>query len=154
MGNELILFRHGKAEPRREGKKDKDRALTEKGIKELKDMIPELAALIKPDPKPLIWTSPKLRAKQTAHLLAKGLGNDEYHCFDWIGSGDLSGLTAELVHIKQPFTLILVGHEPFLSEWGSIICGYPVPMKKGAAVCFELTDKSNLQGTLKWLCHP
>ena len=152
MGHELILFRHGKAEPRREELRDTDRALTEKGMKELKDIVPKLASLIKPGRKLLIWSSHKLRAKQTAQILADGLGTGGFRCFAWIGSGDLSALTAELEHIKQPLALILVGHEPYLSEWGGFICGRSVPMKKGSAACFELADGNRLQGTLKWLC--
>ena len=121
---------------------DSQRPLTEKGCEKMESITSALKALgVQPD---LIVSSPYVRARQTAEILAKGLKhkseieiNEKY-------------LVAELV---------LVGHEPSLSNLiGTLTAGNPemaLTLKKGG-VCCLLADDLRVQrkATLEWLLTP
>lgn len=154
MTADLILFRHGQAENPGSEKDDFHRVLTQNGIDALKKNMVQLRTLLRADQTTYLWCSPLLRAKQTAEILAEELTISEWHCFDWIGDGDGSHLSSELEKLVPPFNLIVVGHEPYLSDWSSKICGCKVPFQKGAAACFNLVDLKTPSGILEWICWP
>ncbi|MGO4987094.1 SixA phosphatase family protein [Gallicola sp. Sow4_E12] len=124
----LIFLRHGIAEEKG-NVDDFDRKLTPKGIEKLNKYLPYLAAYLeKKDPE--IWSSPKVRADETAQLLKENLFETEIIYKDFIASGDLGKLDEELSQTEEK-TIVLVGHEPFLSAWTREITGEEVVIKKG-----------------------
>lgn len=148
---ELILIRHGQAEEPGIRLNDQDRELTKDGKKKmlkagkaLKRYLPQCAHLY-------IWSSPLIRALQTATILAEILDKADVEVFECIGSGDLEILADECSKLEEDnICLIIVGHEPYLSNWSSQICGLSLPFKKGSAAGFKLLSTERLSGKLQW----
>lgn len=155
MIRELILIRHGKAEERDSNPNDAKRELTEKGKQELKKIIPSLKNCLKPHIKIHIWSSPLIRASQTAKIIADKLKVKEITYYEFIEDGDFLGFSREVSKVsQQPICLIVVGHEPYLGDWSEKISGYKLPFKKGAMAGFKLLSAIPLQGDLQWFIQP
>ncbi len=143
----LIFLRHGIAEEKG-NVDDFDRKLTPKGIEKLNKYLPYLAAYLeKKDPE--IWSSPKVRADETAQLLKENLFETEIIYKDFIASGDLGKLDEELSQTEEK-TIVLVGHEPFLSAWTREITGEEVVIKKGGALEIEYDPEDSGNDILNW----
>lgn len=112
----LLLLRHGEAEPAAAGSGDFDRPLTLRGRKEALQAAGRLRRL-RCIPA-LIVASPALRARETALILATHVARLQalrYEPACYPGRPDtLRELLAALS--PQPHTLLLVGHNPGLSE--------------------------------------
>ena len=135
--NEVLCFfvRHAEAHPAVDGD-DAARALTKAGRHDARDIFSVLARTA-PDIE-TIFTSPLLRARQTAELLASALRLDRLpeiapllarggSAFEWI--------RFLRCHKNLPSCVATVGHEPILGGWLSELCfasGQPVLMKKCA----------------------
>jgi len=150
---ELILIRHGKAEDRQETD-DHLRKLTAEGKKRLNRTLPSLGLFIRNPDKAQIWTSPLIRAVQTADILARTFGIPDVRQHEFIGDGDYAQLTAALSDVRSSATVIIVGHEPHLSDWSRQLCGVPLPFKKGAAACIHLDLTDMNAGELLWFFQP
>ena len=115
----LITFlRHATAEDRSLSGADAERALIEKGEKQLKRVAAFCRAnQLLPE---LLYSSPLLRARQTATLLQQKLpGCPHPHLVDWLGSDfSVSTVLAELRNLAGSGIndLWLVGHEPDFSN--------------------------------------
>lgn len=151
---ELILIRHGKAEERSDQQDDSLRKLTQAGKKHLQLTLPSLGLFIKNLDKVQIWTSPLVRAVQTADLVARQFGIQEIQQHDFIADGDLPALTAALAGLRQSATVIIVGHEPTLGDWARNLCGAALTFKKGAAACIRLDTPDMGGGELLWFFQP
>lgn len=154
MINELILVRHGKAEDRGKMTDDAQRALTAQGVKEFRQSLPALINLIDTRQNTLVWTSPLLRAAQTAALITDSLGISEVQEYEFIGDGDWKTLSRRLAGVKQSGNLIVVGHQPYLSDWSQFLTGLTLPFKKGSAAGFRLKSLTPLQAELMWFLQP
>lgn len=132
----LYLVQHGEAISE-EG--DRSRPLTEKGSADVLKMARFIqAASIQVS---LILHSEKLRAKQTAELLAVALQPEE-------GTRERSGLAPndpiepvlEELEVRQA-DLMIVGHLPFLAKLASmLLCGFVADMiafRPGGIFCLE-----------------
>lgn len=150
MLKELILVRHGKAEDISDSGLDDDRVLTSKGELQLKAALPSLEILIKPGKDMQIWSSPMRRAAQTAKIMAVRMGIEHVAHFDFIGDGDFSLLAAELAKIEACRYLIIVGHQPYLSDWSERVGGCRLPFDKASAASFRLSAISPPTGQLQW----
>ncbi len=152
----LYLLRHGIAYEREQWhNNDFDRPLTPEGKTR---MARQAIAIAKMDlALDAILTSPLVRAYQTAEIVAQELKQ-----LDRLAQEARLGLdfnASELAKILRAHTnaraLMLVGHEPGMSETISyLIGGGRVEMKKGALACIELNDPLHLHGTLVWLASP
>lgn len=108
-----------------------------------------------------VWTSPLLRARQTAEILAEELGNEALvHTVKSLEpNGHFEELLARLDENAGLDAVALVGHEPFLGEFTSFLIGGPrnlsIPFKKGGVACIEIEEfKPPLRGQLCWLLTP
>jgi len=158
----LYLLRHGIAvEPGTPGyAKDADRPLTPEGERKLRRIAAAMDALeLSFD---LILSSPYVGARRTAQMVAQALkARKRLELSDCLTPG---GSTKKLVDLlnslkPSPESVLLVGHEPYLSELISLlVSGNPAPavvMKKGG-LC-NLTIESLKHGrcaTLEWLLTP
>jgi phosphohistidine phosphatase len=103
----------------------------------------------------VIVTSPKLRAAQTADIVAEALGltfqTDNRLAFGF-GLAELEALIDELDAARP----VLVGHDPDFSDLLYTLCGTSsVPMRKGALVRIDLRPPvAPGAGTLRWLIPP
>ncbi len=134
---------------------DFERPLTADGKKRIALEGKALAGLgLEPD---AIVTSPLVRARQTAEIVAKQLGKrDELHLDERVGLGfSLEQLDAILRDYAMAKQLMLVGHEPSMSfTVGELIGGGDVDFKKGAIACVDVTHESPRGGRLLWLAAP
>lgn len=171
---EIIFIRHEQAEAGHADLPDRERRLSQKGQTQAQAAVVELVdylqkADISPDPDPdlgqlgnsvesnvasqtpatVIWTSPALRAQETAQPIVEAL-KVAADLQDFIYSGEFSKLQAALAELPQSVTtLLLVGHEPILSQWIEKLTGEAVKMKKGdrASVKLDKLDGQTLEGT-------
>jgi phosphohistidine phosphatase len=162
MSMQIILIRHGIAESASPDRCDFDRALTEKGRKRLKDTLPALISCIQFLEKILIWSSPLVRARETAEIAAEIFRVESISYHDCIGEGNRNKLGQEL-HKLQPSedcTLIIVGHEPDMGRWAEALCGEALTFGKGAAAGISyVVDRTKIgtlpmTGTLQFFYQP
>jgi len=114
---EVILLRHGIAENRGKDGTDYNRKLTDEGKMKLKKRFPHLKDIIKYKDQVEIWSSPILRAKETAEILAEALETDKIIYHEFIGEGAFDDFLMTMVKQDQEKTIIVVGHEPTLGDW-------------------------------------
>jgi phosphohistidine phosphatase len=158
----LYLLRHGLAvEPGTPGySKDADRPLTPKGQRKLVQIARAMRALELEFDR--ILFSPYVRARGTAVIIAKELGLQKHlqSCDALTPSGTARKLIATINDLKPlPANVLLVGHEPCLSELASLLLSgetsLSITMKKGG-LCM-LTAESLRPGrcaSLEWLLTP
>ena len=162
MTMNLYLLRHGIAvEPGTPGyEKDADRPLTPEGERKLWQIAEAMEALeLSFD---LILSSPYLRARQTAEIVAEALkARKRLELSDSLTPGGSTKKLVDLLNRLQPppDNVLLVGHEPYLSGLISLLVAgdtaSAVLMKKGG-LC-KLSTESLKHGrcaTLEWLLNP
>jgi phosphohistidine phosphatase len=147
------FLRHGAAvEPEDFDGSDFDRPLTDDGTKRMTRAATAMAALdLKID---VIVTSPLVRAKQTAAIVARALRLEARLIEDErVGGGFDPGRLADvLADHRNAKALMLVGHEPGMSRTvGHLVGGAGIDFKKGSLACVNLPNPASLQGDLVWL---
>ncbi len=151
----LHLLRHAHAgNPEAWNGPDAARPLSEKGRDQAERLGVYLAGVaFKPD---AIITSPKLRAVQTAEIVADHLGVVVTEDDRLAGSLDLEAVEAVLAAADGPERPILVGHDPDFSDLLAELCdGANVPMRKGTFARIECDRPLRPgRGTLRWLIPP
>lgn len=148
---ELILFRHGKAETRSDAKPDFERELTSIGRKKLKQAARGFSRCLLSGRDVIIWTSPLVRAAQTAEILRASLGKrGKVLVMDAIPAGDLADLQQEWAKLASDGTLVIVGHEPMLSEWTEKLCGASLAFRPASAAGILLDSSGSPSGSLGW----
>jgi phosphohistidine phosphatase len=155
---ELYLVRHAVAAERGRDWPDDDlRPLTTEGIARFREVVAGLKVLeIELD---VILTSPLIRAKQTATLLAEAL-NPKPRLKELVAlapgnePGDTMGALTKATRARR---LALVGHEPDLGMLAAYLLGTrrPVPFKKGGVCRIDAARPNEAgAGTLIWFATP
>jgi phosphohistidine phosphatase len=155
---ELYLIRHGVAAERGdEYPDDSKRPLTASGISRLRKEASALDALgVAFDQ---IVTSPLLRTRQTADVIAESLkGNPPVVTSDALApAGTPGAVMQELAKHARKGSVALVGHEPNLGELAARLIGSrrPLEFKKGG-ICRIDFDTLPPKGTghLRWFVTP
>ena len=156
---DLYILRHGKAEPYgQEYPSDHLRPLMEKGKKRTKRSVKGMKAVdVNVD---LIVSSPILRARQTAEIVHKGLGLAEPIEFsDALASGSVTGVMSAVQAYYSYDGVMLVGHEPTLSELISTMSSgmYHVAFDlKPGGLCKLRVDTTRVAqaATIEWFVTP
>lgn len=150
----LYFFRHGIAEDVKGPEfDDSARRLTDKGIEKIEAAGKALAKLgVKPD---RLYASPRIRAKQTAEVLAKALGLEAV-TKDEVNFGFNAKLIEPLIaDLGGEDEVMFVGHEPDLSmAVSSLVGGGEVDMKKGGMARVDVISRHPLRGTLVYVLTP
>ena len=156
--SEIYLVRHAIAAERGDDwPDDTKRPLTEQGISKFKEAVgglKELDASIEE-----IFTSPLVRARQTADLLAAGVsGRPTVKLFDALAPGHPPAtVMAQLAKAAKRRCIALVGHEPDLGELAAYLIGArrALPFKKGG-ICRIDVDGGTLRGAgvMRWMLTP
>ena len=155
---ELYLVRHAVAAERgEEWPDDTKRPLTERGIARFKASVAGLAAFDTAIDE--IFTSPLVRAKQTADLLAAGMKPmPAVKLLDGLAPGQgPAAVMAQLAKAARRRRIALVGHEPDLGELAAhlLAAGRPVEFKKGAVCRIDLEGiTSKRAGSMIWFAPP
>ncbi|HXW67105.1 MAG TPA: histidine phosphatase family protein [Thermoplasmata archaeon] len=155
----IVVLRHGPAETRDPVRwpDDRRRPLSAKGLAQTRRVVRGLAGLIGPVRQ--VASSPALRARRTAELLARSLGRPAALEL-WIEldvDGSAEPILARARRVAGPrATIVLVGHEPSLSELvGLAVTGEGasiVRLSKGGAACLEFPVALRPgAGRLRWL---
>ncbi len=152
---ELYLLRHAHAgDPGAWDGPDERRPLSGKGEQQADRLGRFLAGIgFQAD---AIITSPRLRAAQTATIVAERLGlpvREDGRLGDEMGLGTLEAILRDGGYPVRP---VLVGHDPDFTELVAILCGGTrVPMKKGALVRIDVSRPLEPGGgMLRWLLPP
>jgi phosphohistidine phosphatase len=155
---ELYLIRHGLAEERGDAwPDDGKRPLTEDGMESMRKEARGLARLgVVLD---VVLSSPLVRARQTAELVAGGLEPRPpiVNVESLTPDGSYAGVVADLEKHARKRRIALVGHEPAIGELAARLIGsrHSFEFKKGA-VCridVEALPPSG-PGNLRWLLTP
>jgi phosphohistidine phosphatase len=139
--------------------RDADRPLTAEGAKSFRRAAKGLVKLIGAEEISHLVSSPLLRARQTADIVAGVLREEGVKMA--VEVSDTLGVRAEarafvkmLGGLRGATGVIAVGHEPTLSAWVGELCfgkAGRVQFKKGAVAAIELEHG---KGELAWLMQP
>jgi phosphohistidine phosphatase len=152
---QLHLLRHAHAgDPMKWGGPDDVRPLTEKGRLQSETLGVFLArAGFQPD---AILSSPRIRALETARLVAAALGV-RVDVVDALGEQlDLESLDRLLRSAGDPRRPVLVGHDPDFSMLAAELVGVAdLPIRKATLVRIDVVRPLQPgQGVLRWLLPP
>lgn len=155
---DIYLLRHGNAVPVGSPgiTSDDERTLSDQGRKDIRKVGCALRKL-KLSPH-IVLTSPLIRARETAEIVAKTLGDIPVTECDELGHGfSPSGLLARLRELPADTSAILVGHQPDLGTFTSFLVtgdadSVDVALKKGGVcrVAFDHAPAAG-NGSLRWL---
>jgi phosphohistidine phosphatase len=158
----LYILRHGIAVERSTPgfKTDAERPLTPKGKRQLRQIATALQNLDLDFN--LILSSPLLRARQTAEIIARSRRRKKRLAFsdELKPGGNPKALIQQLNGLKPvPENVLLVGHEPYLSQLiGRLISGNAtagIGLKKGGLGKLEMAAlRFGRCATLAWLFTP
>jgi phosphohistidine phosphatase len=150
---ELYLLRHAHAgDPAAWQGDDTDRPLSDQGIRQAR-RTGRLLAAISWQPNAIV-TSPKVRAAQTAAIVAEALHADVAVDDRLAGAFDLDALRAILGE-RSGRRVMLVGHDPDFSDLVSELVGAAIALKKGALARIDLDGPVEPGGgVLRWLIPP
>jgi phosphohistidine phosphatase len=135
MANQLWLLRHGEAEPH-DAKPDPDRELTERGRGQSRSAGRALSALELTFQ--AVYTSPKVRARDTALLACEALGEEPIvtpvlaEAFSVADARDL------LLGVEPDGRILVVGHNPDFAQVVHDLTGARVDFKKGGVAGVRL----------------
>lgn len=127
----LILIRHGQAEASSTDGSDFRRALTPAGRERLENAYPSLARYLNAKASCKVWTSPKTRALQTAEVLCRYMPHVSPEIQPFLEDGDIDAFADAIRNHRHGDTLVVIGHEPYLSDWVRAMTGLDVHFKKG-----------------------
>src|SRR5260221_1628178 len=152
---ELYLIRHAIAEARGDAwPDDAKRPLSEDGIDRMRKEARGLARLdVAVD---LILSSPLVRTKQTAEIVAAALDSRPpiVNIDSLAPAGIYAALVADLEKHARKHAIALVGHEPGIGELAARLIGsrHPIEFKKGAVCRIDLDEiPPSGPGDLRWM---
>lgn len=163
---DLFIMRHGEAGKKLSSNtKDFSRPLTVEGKREVSEIAKSLKYLgVKFN---FIITSPLKRAHQTASIVARVfIGENKIEQWDELKpEGNRTNLYRKLSEkFKQDSSILIVGHEPYLSSLISEILSkvdvvdagatHLVLRKAGLAKVRLTSSSPKIQGELRWLLTP
>src|SRR5262245_16964192 len=155
---ELYLIRHGVAEERGEAwPDDTKRPLSEDGIARMRKSVRALAALdVVID---VILTSPLVRTKQTAEIVASSLDpKPPIVTVESLAPGGAhAAILADLEKQVRKTRIGIVGHEPGIGELAARLIGsrHAVEFKKGAICRIDVEElPPGGPGDLRWFLPP
>lgn len=157
----VYLVRHAIAEERDPLGRldDAARRLTKQGIERMRRNVSALSEIgVTLD---AIWTSPLVRAVQTADLLKPLLnrGGQTDIVNELAGGGRHAIIVDRLSREKDLDAIAIVGHEPDMGELASILlfadASDAIRFKKGGVACIDLDENGDsMTGVLRWMLTP
>ena len=135
----IILMRHGEAEPQTEETANRDRALTKRGVRQVRRNSRILSCFLKENPI-RIYSSPYLRTRETARILAEECFAEEIHTADELLQSNWQTVRNHLIMDGSP--IALVSHHPFLQSYLLSTCS--------AAVKFDLAGMAVIDYDVSW----
>ncbi|RMH00609.1 MAG: hypothetical protein D6705_00015 [Deltaproteobacteria bacterium] len=153
-GGDLVLLRHGIALDRsvaaRRNLRDDERPLTREGIEKTVAAAAGLAAFVRARPA-TVWTSPLLRARQTADIAAEAFGAPPPRVHTALAPGEDPACALEEAVKTGANAILLVGHAPDLGDFAAELLGArpgTCPLKKAGAAVLRARD-----GRMRLVAH-
>ena len=135
MAQQLWLLRHGEAEPH-DARPDADRRLTDRGREQSRVAGCALAAL--KVQVHLCFTSPKVRARDTARLACKALNIEPEETESLANGFDRQAALELLMAHDDDARVLAVGHDPSFSQVVFDLTGGRVDFKKGGVAAVRI----------------
>jgi len=132
----ICLMRHGKAEPLQAGAADRSRELTAQGKKQAQTMI-QTARQWWPAGKTVLWSSPYVRACQTALYFNSVIPYESFHTHEAIAGGILESVYTDILCSSDANVLCIVGHSPYLDQWVRQWTGMTIDFKPGSMALLD-----------------
>ncbi len=149
MARQLWLLRHGEAVPHDAAESDAARELTGRGRDQARAAGQALAALgVEVH---LLFTSPKVRARETAVLAAEALDVDPIEHEPLAEGFDADDAFELLAIAGEDQRVLVVGHEPDFSQVAHDLTGGGIALKKGGVAGIRLDGR---RGELIVLLRP
>ena len=145
----LVLVRHGAPEATSPTGSDLDRRLTDSGVRSLRAAYPRTFALLGDNPRVSVWSSPAVRALETADVVAAAVGVEDIEVRQSLYAQDGAAFIAELEASDAP-CVIAVGHAPFVDTLASRLAGTCPLFGKGTAAAIDLPEGPSGRGNLRW----
>lgn len=154
---DLLFIRHAIAAPLDDTiKRDADRPLTAEGEKRFRNVAERLARFA-PKPKAVL-TSPLLRARQTAEIVAEEWGGVRQVVVPALVEGDWEGICDALDTFAAEDAVVLVGHDNWMSQITARLLGgkreQAFDYRKGGVALIEVDRLHEARGTLHWFIPP
>lgn len=141
MARELWLLRHGEAEPH-DARPDAERRLTPRGERQSRDAGAALAKL--GVELAAAYTSPRVRAHDTARLACESLGVEPEVVEALTGGWDAAGARDLLAGHDDGDAILVVGHEPDFSQVVHDVTGGRIDLKKGGVAAVRMDGSAEL----------
>lgn len=146
----LYFVRHGEAEDL--APTDHSRELTERGKERVAKSAQVLKRLgITPE---AIYSSPRIRAQQTAEIIAEALGLDVTITEEVNFGFNVSYIKPLTKKFNSSDEVMFVGHNPDMSQIVHKMAGASVSMKKGGLARIDVVNHKTRRGELVWLIAP
>jgi phosphohistidine phosphatase len=153
----IYIVRHAIAEDSAKGGGgDAQRALTSEGRKKMKEVA---AGFMRLEPQiDRIFSSPLIRAKQTAEIMATPLKKKVEQMVELSPGHAPSDVLRRLRELKEDNNVMLVGHEPNCSQLASYLLSetaqVDIQFKKGGICLIESQRFGGGDGFLLWVLTP
>jgi phosphohistidine phosphatase len=154
---QLVIIRHAIAVDRETTDvPDEERPLTRKGIRRFRSAARGLARLVpRPD---MLFTSPLLRARQTARIAARAWGGPDPVEAVALAGGAFEEVAETLSGFAAEAVVAIVGHEPQVSEILARLLGGAdaerLVFKKGGVALVDVPGRLEEGGTLVFYMPP
>ncbi len=145
----LVLVRHGAPEATSPTGSDLDRRLTDSGARSLRAAYPRTFALLGDNPSVSVWSSPAVRALETADVVAAAVGVEDIEVRQSLYAQDGAAFIAELEASDAP-CVIAVGHAPFVDTMAARLVGSCPSFGKGTVAAIDLPEGPSGCGNLRW----
>lgn len=145
----LVLVRHGAPEATSPTGSDLDRRLTDSGARSLRAAYPRTFALLGDNPSVSVWSSPAVRALETADVVAAAVGVEDIEVRQSLYAQDGAAFIAELEASDAP-CVIAVGHAPFVDTMAARLVGSCPSFGKGTVAAIDLPEGPSGRGNLRW----
>ena len=139
----IILMRHGNAEPETGAVSNRNRGLTEKGVRNAERTAGILHHFLKENAL-TIFASPYRRTRQTADIVA-GICGGSVQTAEELVQGSWQLAAAHCLAGSGP--ILFVGHQPFLQNYIMTVCGAAIKFEPAAAAVIDY-DRQWRQGEL------
>ncbi len=149
----ILLMRHGEAVDHAPNMGDAERWLTAKGRRLTREVA---RAVVEHTAPAAVWTSPLVRAVQTAEILVGAAGlEDDVTVVREIASGAVDALREMLRAHHGHGPLAVVGHEPTLSTLAmSLLDERRWPGFEKSAVCALTLKRGEAHARFDWMLLP
>lgn len=142
----LVVMRHGDARASRGS--DAQRELTAQGCMEVDRTAEALREAFEPT---VIAASPLVRAQQSAERVCRVLGSAPFETWQELTPSASCGRVCEKIKNVACDRLLLISHQPFVTDFVEYLTGEFVMMRTGVAVMIELSHVEARWGEVAWL---